>query len=84
MPTLPGSNLTLGQSYEISCRRNSQYFTQRAELSFQGTTVAIGNGKQDAFSWTPGYDLAKQIPSLTQATGTLLCHTYNGKNIFHA
>lgn len=78
VPTLPGSNLTLGQSYEISCRRNSQYFTQRAELSFQGTTAVIGNGKQDAFSWTPGYDLAKQIPALTQATGTLVCHTYNG------
>ena len=78
VPALPGSELTLGQSCEISCRRNSRYFTQKAELSFQGTTVAIGNGKQDAFSWTPGYDLAKQIPALTQATGTLVCHTYNG------
>lgn len=78
VPTLPGSELTLGQSCEISCRRNSRYFTQKAELSFQGTTAAIGNGKQDAFSWTPGYDLAKQIPALTQATGTLVCHTYNG------
>lgn len=78
VPTLPGSELTLGQNYEISCKRNSRYFTQKAELSFQGTTVAIGNGKQDAFSWTPGYDLAKQIPALTQATGTLVCHTYNG------
>lgn len=78
VPTLPGSELTLGQSCEISCRRNSRYFTQKAELSFQGTTAAIGTGKQDAFSWTPGYDLAKQIPALTQATGTLVCHTYNG------
>lgn len=78
VPVLPAMDLTLGQSYEIACRRSSRYFTQRLELSFQGTTVSLASGKQDAFSWTPGYDLAKQIPTLTQATGTLVCHTCNG------
>ena len=78
VPGVSSPELTLGQSYEISCPRNSGNFTQTLELSFQGITASIGTGKQDAFTWTPSYALAKQIPSLVQATGTLRCSTYNG------
>jgi len=78
VPSLSSGAVVLGQSYEISAVRGSRNFTQKMELIFQGTTVTLGTGKQDAFSWMPGYDLAKQIPSLTQAAGRLQCSTYNG------
>lgn len=78
VPVLSDTDLTLGQSCEILCERKSRNFTQKLELAFQGTTFSLGTGKQDSFSWTPSYDLAKQIPALTEGTGSLLCNTYNG------
>lgn len=78
VPVLSDTELTLGQSYGIACRRNSGNFTQKLEITFQGSTVSVGSGKKDSFSWTPSYALAKQIPSLTQAAAVLVCSTYNG------
>lgn len=77
-PSISGGEVTMGTASSVSCKRNSANFTVKLELEFKDTTVSIGSGKQDAYSWTPGYDLAKLIPSLTSGTGTLKCTTMNG------
>lgn len=78
VPSVTGGRLTLGSKASISCKRNSAAFTVKLKLSFKDSTYEVGEGKQDSLSWTPSYDLAKLIPNLTEATGTLLCTTYNG------
>ena len=77
-PGIAGDQVTLGQNCTITCLRNSANFTVRLEFQFQGTTVAIAENKMNSCSWRPGYDLAKRIPKLTYATGTLKCTTLNG------
>lgn len=79
-PTVPAAdeNLTMGLAAVVACQRNSENFSLKLELLFQGTTVKLGEGKKDSFTVTPGYDLAKQIPTLTYGTGTLKCTTYHG------
>ena len=77
-PSISGGEVTLGTAASIACKRNSTHFTVKLELEFKGTTVSIGSGSMDSKSWTPGYDLAKLIPSLTRGTGTLKCTTKNG------
>lgn len=77
-PSISGNAVTMGSSSTITCARNSSNFTVRLTFEFQGTTVSIIEGKYNSCSWTPSYDLAKQIPSLTFATGTLKCVTLNG------
>lgn len=81
-PTTPGidggDEVTLGTLCKITCQPNSEYFTLHLELEFHGTTVSIADDAVDGEQWTPGYDLAKQIPNLTYGTGTLKCTTYNG------
>ena len=77
-PSISGGEVTLGTASSIACKRNSANFTVKLELEFKDTTVSIGSGKLDSISWTPGYDLAKLIPSLTSGTGTLKCTTMNG------
>ena len=81
-PTTPGidgcDTITLGSPCKINCLRNSENFTMRLELEFKGTTASIMENKADSADWTPGYDLAKQIPNLTYGTGTLKCTTLNG------
>lgn len=77
-PSISGGEVTMGTASSIACKRNSANFTVKLELEFKDTTVSIGSGKLDSISWTPGYDLAKRIPSLTSGTGTLKCTTMNG------
>lgn len=77
-PSISGGEVTIGTASSIACKRNSANFTVKLELEFKDSKVSIGSGKQDAYSWTPGYDLAKLIPSLTSGTGTLKCTTMNG------
>jgi hypothetical protein len=77
-PSVEGGEVTLGQVSTILCKRNSASFTVKLELEFKDTTVNIASGKLDSRNWTPGYNLAKQIPNLTYGTGTLKCITMNG------
>lgn len=77
-PSVEGGELTLGQAGEVLCPRNSQNFTQKLELEFYGTTAQITEGRIDSAQWTPGYELAAQIPTLNYGTGTLKCTTMNG------
>lgn len=77
-PSVEGGELTMGQTGEVLCARNSQSFTQKLELEFYGTTIQIAEGKIDSAQWTPGYELANLIPTLTYGTGTLKCTTMNG------
>ena len=77
-PSIEGGEVTLGTECEIVCKRNSSNFTIRLELEFKEAAVSIEEGKIDDSNWTPNYDLAKQIPSLTYGTGTLKCTTLNG------
>lgn len=77
-PSISGGEVTLGTSCSIACKRNSSNFKVKLEFTFKNTTVTIGTVSADTCSWTPGYDLAKQIPNLTYATGTLKCTTLNG------
>lgn len=77
-PSVPDSEVTLGAAATVSCPRQSANFTVRLTLEFQGTTANIQEGKINSSEWTPGYDLAKQIPNLTYATGTVSCVTLNG------
>lgn len=78
VPSITGAEITLGQNSTIVCKRNSANFTVRLEYVFYGVTTKITESKVDTCSWKPSYDLAKQIPSLTYATGTLKCTTLNG------
>lgn len=78
VPAIEGSAVTMGTVSTIGCKRNSGNFTLRLEYQFQGITEEIGETNTDSLLWTPGYDLAKQIPTLTYATGTLKCTTFNG------
>jgi len=78
VPELEGGEIILGQECTVLCRRNSENFTQKLTLEFYGLTLEIGEGKADAFSWVPGYEPARQIPSLTRGTGTLTCTTFHG------
>lgn len=78
VPALSGGELTLGTESTVLCKRNSAHFDVDLELEFKDTTVSIASGKLDSQSWTPGYDLARQIPNLTYGTGTLKCTTRNG------
>lgn len=77
-PSAEGGELILGSANSIACKRNSSNFTVKLSLEFKDTTVDIASGEFDSTSWTPGYDLAKLIPSLTSGTGTLICTTMNG------
>lgn len=77
-PSISGGEVTLGQSSSIACTRNSSNFTVKLEFVFKNTTVSISSGSINSANWTPGYDLAKQIPNLTYGTGTLKCTTMNG------
>lgn len=82
-PTTPaldggGDEVTMGTACKVNCQRNSANFTMKLELEFQGITVSIAEENADSADWTPGYDLAKQIPNLTYATGYLKCTTLNG------
>lgn len=77
-PSITGGEVTLGTACSITCKRNSSNFKVKLEFEFKNTTVTIGTVSADSCSWTPGYDLAKQIPNLTEGTGTLKCTTYNG------
>ena len=77
-PSVSGGEVTLGTAAAISCKRNSANFTVVLELEFKDTTTGITSGSIDTASWTPEYDLAKQIPNLTYGTGTLKCITMNG------
>ena len=77
-PSVEGGELTMGQEGKVLCPRNSQFFTQKLELEFYGTTALIAEGQIESAQWTPGYDLAALIPSLTYGTGTLKCTTMNG------
>ena len=78
MPSISGGEVTMGQSSTITCTRNAANFTVKLWLEFKDECFDIGSGSIDTCSWTPGYDLAKLIPSLTSGTGTLKCTTYNG------
>lgn len=77
-PSVSGGEMTLGTAGTVNCSRNSESFSQVLQLEFKGNTYDIASGKIDSASWTPGYDLAKLIPTLTSGTGTLKCTTYNG------
>lgn len=77
-PSITGGEVTLGTACSIACKRNSSNFKVKLEFEFKNTTVTIGTVSADSCSWTPGYDLAKQIPNLTEGTGTLKCTTLNG------
>ena len=77
-PSAVGGEMTLGQAAEVLCPRNSRYFSQKLELEFYGTTTRIAEGMIDSAVWTPGYEPAALIPSLTYGTGTLKCTTMNG------
>ena len=80
-PSITGGEVTLGTASTIACKRNSTNFTLRLELEFQGTSVNIAQVENDSADWTPSYNLAKQIPNLTYATGILKCTTMNGSAI---
>lgn len=75
---IAGEEITLGQNSTITCKRNSANFTVRLEFIFYGITDTITEDKVNSHTWRPGYDLAKRIPNLTYATGTLKCTTLNG------
>jgi hypothetical protein len=77
-PAITGGEVTMGMAITINCKRNSANFTVKLELEFKDTAVSIGTVSADTCSWTPSYDLAKLIPSLTRGTGTLKCTTMNG------
>ena len=77
-PSVSGNEVTMGAASYIACGRQSSNFTIRLSLDFQGTTAGIQEGQIDSCYWTPGYELAKQIPTMTYATGTLICVTLNG------
>lgn len=79
-PTTPviASSITLGTAYAITCTRNSSNFEIRLEFVFKNETTLIYQGKVNSASWTPSYDLAKLIPALVSAGGTLQCTTLNG------
>ena len=77
-PSVSGGEMTLGQTWDVLCTRNAKNFTQKLEMEFYGTTVQIAEGRIDSAKWTPGYDLATLIPTLTYGTGTLKCTTMNG------
>lgn len=78
MPSISSGEVTLGTATTITCKRNSSNFTVKLEFEFKDTTVSIASGSINTTNWTPGYDLAKQIPNLTYGTGTLKCITMNG------
>lgn len=77
-PSVSGGAVTLGTECTVFCTRNSSNFKVKLEFEFKNTTVNIGTFNADSRNWTPKYDLAKQIPKLTNATGTLRCITMNG------
>ena len=76
--SVAGEEITLGQNATVTCRRNSTNFTVRLELIFYGGTDTITEDKVNSCTWRPGYELAKRIPNLTYATGTVKCTTLNG------
>lgn len=77
-PSVSGGEFTMGSTGIISCPRNSQNFTLRLEYDFKSVTGVIQDGQIESAEWTPPYDLAKEIPSLTYGTGTIRCITLNG------
>jgi len=76
-PSISG-DVTMGVGKAISCPRNSTNFTVKLAFTLGSQTEAIVEDKVDSYTWTPSYNLAKEIPTLTIATGTLVCSTYNG------
>ena len=77
-PAITGGEATMGTASTINCKRNSANFSVKLFLEFKDQTFDIATVSSDTASWTPSYDLAKLIPTLTSGTGTLKCTTYNG------
>lgn len=80
-PSISGGQITLGSECSITCKRNSSSFKVKLEFEFKKTTVNIGTFSANSRPWVPNYDLANQVPDLTNATGTLKCTTMNGTAI---
>lgn len=78
VPSMESNTATMGTAKTISCHRNSVSFRNVLTFSMGGISETIADGKIDSFSWSAGYDYAKQIPNLTYGTGVLTCATYNG------
>lgn len=79
MPTVPDG--TLGSTMTINLPRNSGNFTHELRCNFYQSSITVASGAGTSQSWTPGYDLAKQIPNLTYGTATLVCTTKNGSAV---
>ena len=78
-PTLPDG--TLGSQMTITLPRNSGNFRHELKCEFYQSSTTIATGAASSQNWTPGYDLAKQIPNLTYGTATLVCITKNGSAV---
>lgn len=77
-PSVANNEVTMGTSKIITCTRKSTNFSVELSFVFGSKTFPVTDGKMDSYSWTPSYDLAKEIPNLTYGTGTLKCVTYHG------
>ena len=67
----------LGTEGRIPCVRNSKNFETRLCFILSGREYAVGEGKEEAFFWTPPYALAKVLPGELQLKGILRCETRN-------
>ena len=68
---------SLGTELKLPCPRNSGNFESRLCFILSGQEYAVGEGKEDAFFWTPPYALAKLLPGELQLKGILRCETRN-------
>jgi hypothetical protein len=79
-PTLPSSQLTIGQTVRIALPRASGAFTHQLWWRIgSGSWWKIGSTHGDHCDWTlPEADMCPKIPSATSATAELWCETDSG------
>lgn len=79
--SLSSMDITIGENNRLPIRRNDNNFTHEFVCNFFGSTYPISDSAKSYCDWTPSYDMAKQIKTMTCANATIVCTTKNGNAV---
>ena len=80
MPKLSTSNLKMGNTLTISLPRADSSFTHTVTWKFGSKTGTISSSAGTSCTWTPGKELATQIPNSMSGTCTITVTTKKGSS----
>ena len=71
-------NAVMGSAVTIYTNRQYDTMTHTVKWSFGNSSGTVGTGVGGSVNWTPGIDLAAQIPNAPSGAGEITCDTYVG------